>query len=237
MLCLPSVWHYAEETEMNVQQRTDKSRAVDHAALDSMIATYAGPVFRRLFAHYGDREIAIQALKETLFDIFNTMQAVDCANPLEAVIYDRARSRQNELISHAIEQSINDTLDQMKCQNAAHDLEESSILPAAIPTEADPVEKAAVIETCHTLNEDADSGADKESEQAPVPVTTMDREQSKAKKRRHMGPGAVLLIVLLSIGIIAMVWLIVGLVMSVGVLPRADWGYQWFNMNIAPWFS
>ena len=46
----------------------------------------------------------------------------------------------------------------------------------------------------------------------------------------------IMLIVLLSVGILAVLWTITGLMMDMGLIPEYDLGYSWFNINIAPWF-
>ena len=41
---------------------------------------------------------------------------------------------------------------------------------------------------------------------------------------------------LLTAGIAAAIWVIVGILMDIGVVPEYDLGYSWFNANIAQWF-
>ena len=43
-------------------------------------------------------------------------------------------------------------------------------------------------------------------------------------------------VILLSIGILLMLWIIAGLLMDMELLPYVDLGYAWFNRQIAPWF-
>ena len=37
-------------------------------------------------------------------------------------------------------------------------------------------------------------------------------------------------------GIFAALWVIVGLLMGLGIMPELDLGYSWFNANVFPWF-
>lgn len=55
-------------------------------------------------------------------------------------------------------------------------------------------------------------------------------KQKKSKVGLFFGIGG------LSLGILAALWVISGILMSLDILPDFDLGYQWFNMNIAPWF-
>ena len=42
--------------------------------------------------------------------------------------------------------------------------------------------------------------------------------------------------VLVTAGIFFMLWVILGLLMSLEIIPAVDLGYAWFNANIARWF-
>lgn len=65
----------------------------------------------------------------------------------------------------------------------------------------------------------------------PTPVEA--DEPAEKKKGRHL---SALAIVLLSLGGLSVAWLIAGLCMVCGFLPKVDLGYQWFSTHIAPWF-
>ncbi|MBO4938279.1 MAG: hypothetical protein J6C98_04670 [Oscillospiraceae bacterium] len=62
---------------------------------------------------------------------------------------------------------------------------------------------------------------------------------TKKKKKKHSAAaniGFAIGIVILSAGILAASWVIIGLLMDMNLIPSADLGYEWFNANIAPWF-
>lgn len=46
----------------------------------------------------------------------------------------------------------------------------------------------------------------------------------------------VLCVILLVLGILAAVWFLVGILVSMQVLPAWDLGYNWFNEHVIPWF-
>ena len=56
------------------------------------------------------------------------------------------------------------------------------------------------------------------------------------KERRVRGLHNALAIAGLSIAILAALWMIAGLLMDLGFLPRLDLGYSWFSANVLPWF-
>jgi len=66
-------------------------------------------------------------------------------------------------------------------------------------------------------------------------VTDAHREEERSQSA---GIGRLLLVFLLLAAIAVVVWAVLGLVMKMGWIPgfRFDWGYSWFNQNIAPWF-
>lgn len=59
---------------------------------------------------------------------------------------------------------------------------------------------------------------------------------SMAQPAKSGGFGFGLGVGILVLGILAALWVIVGLLMDMSILPNLDLGYSWFNANIAPWF-
>lgn len=73
--------------------------------------------------------------------------------------------------------------------------------------------------------------------ETPTEVLRSGREKKAAKRTRQ--PGGFwfgLCIVLLFMGMMAALWVILGLLMDMNFIPELDLGYSWFNMYIAPWF-
>ena len=65
------------------------------------------------------------------------------------------------------------------------------------------------------------------------------KEKKEKKARKHSGFVSFLYVIgilLLIAGIAAAVWVMAGLLMDLNILPDMDWGYSWFNANIADWF-
>lgn len=67
----------------------------------------------------------------------------------------------------------------------------------------------------------------------------MEEETAPPKKDKVSTRGSFgfrLCIFLLLLGILAVIWIILGLLMDMNLIPQLDLGYTWFNANIAPWF-
>lgn len=59
------------------------------------------------------------------------------------------------------------------------------------------------------------------------------------KKKKDRKAGTILFMVALSallVGIFGALWVIMGLLMDLGIMPEVDLGYSWFSANVFPWF-
>ena len=65
---------------------------------------------------------------------------------------------------------------------------------------------------------------------------TADRPEQTQRRRKRSGLWSFLGSALVMAGIFLMLWIILGLLMSMKLIPWADLGYTWFNANIAHWF-
>ncbi|MGN0627421.1 MAG: hypothetical protein ACI4IT_05610 [Oscillospiraceae bacterium] len=64
-------------------------------------------------------------------------------------------------------------------------------------------------------------------------------KKAKKTKRPVSGSGRLgfgLCIALLVLGMAAALWVILGLLMDMNLIPQIDLGYEWFNLHVAPWF-
>ncbi len=77
-----------------------------------------------------------------------------------------------------------------------------------------------------------------EERAAAIDFSGADEEESCGKTVRQKRPGAgrIAAAVALSLGVVAVLWVIAGLLMSMDLIPRLPLGYAWFNANIAQWF-
>ena len=59
------------------------------------------------------------------------------------------------------------------------------------------------------------------------------------KKKKGVKIGTILYVIAISfllLCILGSIWVIVGLLMDLGIIPDVDLGYSWFSANIFPWF-
>lgn len=67
----------------------------------------------------------------------------------------------------------------------------------------------------------------------------MRQEKEPEEEKAEKGGGSlgfVLGICILSVGILAALWVILGLLMDMNLIPELDLGYSWFNTYVASWF-
>lgn len=55
-------------------------------------------------------------------------------------------------------------------------------------------------------------------------------------KKKNGGFLYTMCVFFLVLAIIAVIWVILGLLMDMNLLPEYDLGYSWFNSNVLPWF-
>ena len=79
-------------------------KARDDEAFRMMVLTYGRPVYERLLARSGNKELAKEALKTALIDMYSTVSAADSSDPLEALLYRRAERVQEEMLCKPCEQ-------------------------------------------------------------------------------------------------------------------------------------
>ena len=58
----------------------------------------------------------------------------------------------------------------------------------------------------------------------------------KKKSRKMSGIFFSIALCLLLLCIFGAIWVIIGLLMDLGIMPEVDLGYSWFSANIFPWF-
>ena len=170
-------------------------KAGDDEAFRTMILTYGKPIYLRLLERSENREVAKEALKEALIDLYITVKMTSSKDPVEALLYKRAEEIQTDMLRRSCERLFYTAAN----QNASK------------PLMTQPEIKRAEVQT------------------PDIPA------QAKAEKR-PWSRGRMAAAIALSAGILAALWVIVGLLMDMGFLPYVDMGYNWFNMNIAPWF-
>lgn len=97
-------------------------------------------------------------------------------------------------------------------------------------------------QTCRKMNGGAQSAQEIPAKPPVEPVSTVTEKPTVVEPEEKKAPersgsfGFTLGVTILVIGILAALWVIIGLMMDMGILPELDLGYSWFNANLAPWF-
>ena len=181
-------------------------QAHDDEAFRTIARTYGKSVYERLLARSGNPELAKQALKAALTDLYAAVSAADNRDPVEALLFTFAERAQSAMQ-----------------QNAGNERMEAPVRSAADAG----VSTQATARGLETDNRRAPVGADMPPAQQALPPDF--------GPKKH-GFGRTAAVILLCAGILLMLWVIAGLLMDMELLPPVDLGYEWFNRQIAPWF-
>lgn len=189
-------------------------QAHDDEAFRTIARTYGKSVYERLLARSGNPELAKQALKAALTDLYAAVSAADNRDPVEALLYAGAERAQS-----AMQQNAGNERMEAPVRSAADAGDNTSAMREAKAT-------ARGLET-DNRRAPVGAGADMPPAQQALPP------DSGPKKH---GFGRTAAVILLCAGILLMLWVIAGLLMDLELLPPVDLGYEWFNRQIAPWF-
>ncbi len=75
-------------------------KAGDDEAFRTMVLTYGKPVYLRLLERSGNKEVAKEALREALIDLYITVKMANSKDPVEALRYSRAEEIKTVLHCH-----------------------------------------------------------------------------------------------------------------------------------------
>lgn len=194
----------------------------DKDAFLQFMQSHGEKLYYRLLSRLGDRDLADKAFRDALISFYKTLIAEDSGDPVEALLFGYADRACEEILEGSLETVISDTMaDAAELTDVS--AEEGASAPVETPTSlAGPQPE-----------ENVPSPA---PEQAPD-VHEQPEEEEVDNEPAVGGNGLFGLgIGVLSLGIIVTVWVILGLLMDMQILPEIDLGYSWFNANIAPWF-
>ena len=151
-------------------------------------------------------------LKTALTELYSAVSATDSRDPIEALLYAEAERAQAAMQQNACDVLLEETLRPIaKARGKEESLQEPEMLAAGFGT----------VQPCIEATETAPPA---QRQSLPDPVIRKHRLDRTAA------------VILLSIGILLMLWIIAGLLMDMELLPYVDLGYAWFNRQIAPWF-
>ena len=191
----------------------------DKDAILQFMHVHGERLYSRLLLRLGDRGLADKAFRDTIIGFYRTLTAGDSNDPVEALLFGYADRACEEILKDTLDAVIGDTL-------ADAEVSARAISGTAVP-DMDTV--PAVF-------------AEVQPEEASVAPAAEPEAPAQNGKTCSGGPAASrkglfgLGVVVLSFGIAAVLWVILGLLMDMQLLPEFDLGYSWFSANIAPWF-
>lgn len=189
-------------------------QAHDDEAFRTIARTYGKSVYERLLARSGNPELAKQALKAALTDLYAAVSAADNRDPVEALLFTFAERAQS-----AMQQNAGNERMEAPVRSAADAGDNTSAMREA----------KATARGLETDNRRAPVGAG-----ADMPLAQQALPPDSGPKKHGFGRTAA--VILLCAGILLMLWVIAGLLMDLELLSPVDLGYEWFNRQIAPWF-
>lgn len=207
---------------MDNNELLTRIKGKDKDAFVQFMHAHGEKLYSRLLLRLGDRGLADKAFRDAIISFYKTLTADDSSDPVEALLFGYA--------DRACEDILKDSLDAVICDTLA-DAEGL----ADSPTEAEAPAADTAPAVC----------AEPQPEEAPPssPAPAIESEAPKLEDEpctnepADSGKGLFGLgIGVLSLGIAAVLWVIVGLLMDMQLLPEIDLGYSWFSANIAPWF-
>lgn len=233
--------------------------AADNPELNDAVMAYAKKIYPLLLRRCDNREVAMRVLAELLTDMYRAVQTTELSDPLEAALYRRAELMQDDILGQCIRSELCDSINSLTAE-PLNELEPAEMtLPSGNSDAQEPQAAPQLFETDSTddaiavLTRDPvptedeppwldtsaydyyESGAySVHEEQEPIGYNESDSNPEPYRKTLDIF--SIFIMILLIIGIAAMLWVIAGLFMNYGFLPKIDLGYRWFSMNIAPWF-
>lgn len=234
----------------------------DKEAFVQFMHAYGEKLYSRLLLRLGDRKLADKAFREAFIGFYQTLTADDSDDPIESLLFgygDRAcegllGDSPDDAVDHSpsVEEPPAPAVESVPAPAPAAPAPCAEVRPAPAVSPVVPASPAPV------LSPDAPVSPAPAVPSAPVPAAAPpppsprsdapeteedeaeaepdddagDEPDSKTGGKGLFGLG----VGVLSLGIAAAIWVILGLLMDMQLLPELDLGYAWFSANIAPWF-
>lgn len=201
----------------------NKIKMQDAEAFRELANMYGKRMYLRLYEKSGNREIALEAVKEAFIELYVAIRSSQSSDVLESILYSTAEKKQEILMRREPKQIMDACINDL------------------LTDKADLREKVVQVKVCEPVEIKTDVPEKKQENVAsPIsqeaPSDDADLIELSVSKAQSHGVGRGLAIAVLSVCAAAMLWVIAGLLMDMGFIPEADLGYAWFNANVTPWF-
>lgn len=178
----------------------------DREAFVELMRKYGASLYSRMLSKLGDRQLADAAFKETMVGFYKSLTENEGEDAISALLSGYADNVSDRMLGDYFEHMV---------ENTANCVEGSELSKLKLPV---PEAKAAAMP-------ETDDYCDSSS------LSTKSDETDSFSRG-----GWIFAVSLLSTCALIVIWIIVGLLVGVDVLPDIDFGYTWFNENIAEWF-
>lgn len=203
---------------MDAQEILSRIKQQDKETFRRLVTEYGKGLYLKLYAASGDADAARQATKAAFTELYLALNSQQSPDVIESLLYSIGERKQREILQDQTMRIASECLAQVV------------ELPTCAETRELKAETARPVKCANAqevfcddvpLNENAALG--------DIPVVT--RKQAPAKSGSALGQ------VLFALLVIVGLWAIAGALMGDGFLPKYDFGYSWFNENIAELFT
>ena len=181
----------------------------DRDAVSILIGRYGNKIYARLYDRLHDKQLADEAFRKTVFSFLETVKRLESDDLTEALFSCIA-----ENVCRDIQESAEPAQESCDLVQESADLVQERVCPQETPA---PVISEAASESVEAVE---DTEAVEDAEDAP--------------SVGHRWEIAVLLFLIVLV--IILLWVVAGLGMQSGMIPRIDLGYTWFDRNVFPLF-
>lgn len=213
---------------MELEQIMQRIRTGDRDALRALIAHSGGDVYQRALAKTGDKALAKEITQKTFARLVTTLQEKDCAGGWQLWLDSLAESgieaalRQRNDLSCMAEEL--DKQLETQPQGYGRPFRGAGAQPYGQPAAPRPQQTRP--------RESAPERPQKRREQRPDRAVERTEDGSEFEPEQGRGAGFGFGVFVLVLLCIALVWVAGGVLMGMGILPKIDLGYSWFNANV-----
>ncbi len=201
---------------MDKQTCMEKIRDGETEAARLLFGQYGEQIYRNALAATKSKEAARTITRETILELIGSLRTEPEKDGWDLWV-ESVSSRHVELyglVDRDVEKLGREIFDTPPVPERAFAPEQEPVPEKARPRRR----REAVPRPVVTETEPAPLDEDDDADLMPPP--------------RRVSVGSILLTVLLVVGILLLVWVIVGMLMSFHILPTYDLGYAWFNAHL-----
>ena len=184
----------------------NRIKGKDREAFVELMRKYGASLYSRMLSKLGDRQLADAAFKETMVGFYKSLTENEGDDAISALLCGYADNVSDRMLGDYFEHMV---------ENTANCVESAELKKLRLPVPE--VKQESETENAQTMPDYTEKYVN-------------DYPDSFSRG------GWIFAVSLLSTCALIVVWIIIGLLVGMDVLPGLDLGYTWFNENIAEWF-